>query len=136
MLSLSIHQRSRFWMKTISDWWEDCVKRHRALNAVLQLHSRAKQEIQRITDEAGGPQAAALLLRRMAALDLDPNEVAQVEPSAFRELVRNCPPCSNRRRCLRDLTHNASNPAWEQYCPNAGTLLALDVLPWASRREW
>ena len=32
-----------------------------------------------------GPRAADLLLRRMADLDLDPKEVARVEPAAFRD---------------------------------------------------
>ena len=32
------------------------------------------------------PSAANLLLRRMAALDLDPNEVVRIEPAAVRDL--------------------------------------------------
>jgi hypothetical protein len=31
---------------------------------------------------------------------------------------------------------DSAMPAWQDYCPNAQTLIALDVLPWTSRREW
>src|SRR5215813_9957803 len=37
-----------------------------------------------------GPKAADLLLRRMAALDLDPKEVTCLEPAALRDLQRVC----------------------------------------------
>ncbi len=83
-----------------------------------------------------GPEAANLLLRRLAALDLDPAEVAQVGPQTFRDLQRTCSLCESKRRCVRDLAHDSAAPEWQDYCPNAQTLMALDVLPWASRREW
>ena len=50
-----------------------------------------------------GPEAADLLLERMAALDLDPAEVAQVGPQTFRDLQRVCSLCESKRRCVRDL---------------------------------
>jgi hypothetical protein len=83
-----------------------------------------------------GPEAAELLLERMAALDLEPAEVAQVGPETFRDLQRVCSLCESKRRCVRDLAHDAAAPQWQDYCPNAQTLMALDALPWASRREW
>jgi hypothetical protein len=83
-----------------------------------------------------GPEAANLLFERMAALDLDPAEVAQVGPQTFLDLQRVCSLCESKRRCVRDLAHDAAGPQWQDYCPNAKTLMALDVLPWASRREW
>lgn len=83
-----------------------------------------------------GPEAPSLLLQRMAALDLDPAEVTQVGPQTFRDLQRVCTMCESKRRCARDFAHHAAAPQWQDYCPNAQTLLALDVLPWASRREW
>jgi hypothetical protein len=33
------------------------------------------------------------------------------------------------------LVHDAQNPAWREYCPNAQTLMSLDALPWSARRE-
>lgn len=84
----------------------------------------------------GKPRAPRLLLRRLAALDLDCDEVAQVKPQAFFELQRVCVTCRKRRRCARDLARADAAEAWEDYCPNAATLKALDALPWAARREW
>jgi len=83
-----------------------------------------------------GPKSADLLLRRMAALDLDPMEVTQVGPQTFHELQRACALCESKRRCARDLARDSAIPAWKDYCPNAATLMALDVLPWTSRSEW
>jgi len=83
-----------------------------------------------------GPEAADLLLERMAALDLDPKEVSQVEPQTFRELQRSCALCESKRQCAQDLTGRPANSEWQDYCPNATTLRALDALPWKSRKEW
>jgi hypothetical protein len=83
-----------------------------------------------------GPKTADLLLRRMAALDLDPKEVARLEPAALRDLQRVCILCKSHRRCASDFAHDAPLPAWESYCPNADTLAALSAMPWAARREW
>jgi hypothetical protein len=83
-----------------------------------------------------GPNSAELLRRRLATLDLDPGEIGRIEPGAMRDLQRCCTLCGSRGRCARDLARNASSPAWKSYCPNAGTLAALDAMPWASRREW
>jgi hypothetical protein len=83
-----------------------------------------------------GPKAADLLLRRMADLDLDPKEVAWLEPAAFRDLQRVCTMCKSHRRCAWDFARGAPPPTWERYCPNTGTLAALDGMPWTARREW
>jgi hypothetical protein len=134
--------------KAISKRWLDWIKRQRALNELSELKCYADDEIERIANEAGvsvaeihkmvsrGPDVANLLLRRMAALDLDRNEVPRCQPQVFQELKKNCALCDSRRRCVRDLGRDSSDPVWEEYCPNAGTLLALNVLPWMSRREW
>jgi len=139
MLSLS---------KAISKRWSDWVKTQRALNELSELKCCAEEEIERIANDVGvsaaeihklvsrGSDAANLLLRRMAVLDLDQNKVSRIEPQVFQELKKNCALCDSRRRCVRDLAHDSSDPVWEQYCPNAGTLLALNVLPWMSRHEW
>ena len=91
-----------------------------------ELHDMAKK----------GPRAADLLTRRMAALDLDPKEVARLEPAALRDLQRVCTMCKAHRRCARDFAQNAQPAKWEGYCPNTSTLAALNGMPWAARREW
>src|SRR5262249_2242005 len=73
--------------------------------------------------------------RRMAALDLDRNEVSRTEPRTFQDLQRVCTMCNHHRRCSRDLARDSADPAWEDYCPNAATLMALNALPWRARTE-
>jgi hypothetical protein len=114
----------------------------------LELNCYAEEEIDRTARDLGmstaefrklvsrGPEAANLLLRRMVALDLDRNEVSRTEPQVFQDLQRVCTLCESRRRCVRDLARDSADPAWQDYCPNAATLKALNALPWMSRREW
>jgi hypothetical protein len=83
-----------------------------------------------------GPNAPDLLERRMAALDLDPVEVSAIAPQTFRDLQRVCSLCESHGRCLRDLAREPTNEVWRDYCPNVGTLMTLDALPWSSRSEW
>jgi hypothetical protein len=77
-----------------------------------------------------GPNIADLLLRRMAALHLDPVELACMENVMFRDLQRLCVMCKSKGRCVRDLD-NRTDPAWEEwrdYCPNASTLSMLSAV--------
>jgi hypothetical protein len=83
-----------------------------------------------------GPKAADLLQRRMAALDLDPKEVAWLEPAVSRDLQRVCSMCKSHRQCAWDFARRAPLSAWKGYCPNTGTLEALNGMPWPARREW
>jgi hypothetical protein len=83
-----------------------------------------------------GAESADLLVERMAALDLDQNEIARTEPATFQDLQRVCTMCDCHRRCARDLARDPLDPVWKDYCPNAQTLAALNALPWAVRREW
>ncbi len=80
--------------------------------------------------------ATDLLERRMAALDLDRSEVCEIAPQTFRGLRQVCSFCRNSDRCLRDVTFDPESAAWKDYCPNVETLMALNALPWTSRREW
>jgi hypothetical protein len=76
-----------------------------------------------------GPETADLLLERMTALDLDEAEVARLEPATFQDLQRVCTMCDCHRHCARDLERDPFDPAWQEYCPNATTLKALDDSP-------
>jgi len=117
-------------------------------DALDDLQRCAEGEIERIARDNGlsvsefrtlaslGPNAADLLERRMAALDLDPVEVSQIAPHTFRDLQKLCSLCKSHGRCLRELARDPTNEAWKEYCPNAETLLALNALPWSSRSEW
>ena len=80
--------------------------------------------------------AADLLTNRMAALDLDCQEVTRLVPETLHDLQRVCTLCSRQKQCARDLANAPLNPRWKDYCPNVATLLALDAMPWAARSEW
>ncbi len=71
------------------------------------------------------PDAAKLLLERMAALHLNPETLAKTDPSTMHDLQRLCSNCASKRRCQRDFIRHLDAPVWRQYCPNAGTLDAL-----------
>jgi hypothetical protein len=89
-----------------------------------------------LTQLAKADSSADLLEERMAALDLDPNEVARTAPETMRDMQRLCTFCKKHRQCSRDLARNASDPAWKEYCPNLESLTSLDTMPWAARNEW
>jgi hypothetical protein len=145
MLALSGRQKSRSPIEAISRWWRDWMRKGSALS---ELKCCGEDEVERIAQDVGvtaaelrklmshGPEAAELLLRRMAALDLDRNEVSRTERRTFQDLQRVCTLCESRRRCARDLARDSADPAWRDYCPNGATLEALDALPWAARSEW
>jgi len=74
-----------------------------------------------------------LLLRRMAALDIDHNNVRRIEPEVLRDLQNSCSGCESYRQCAVNLDGDAANQAWQDYCPNVATLNALSALPWMMR---
>jgi hypothetical protein len=127
----------------ILQWFRDWTR----TGSVSELKCFGDEEVERIAKDVGvsaselrtlatfGPEAADLLLRRMAALDLDRKEVARIEPQTFQDLQRVCLMCENRRRCARDFAPDSASEAWKDYCPNAATLIALNALPWAARHE-
>jgi hypothetical protein len=89
---------------------------------------------------AHGPEEATLLPRRMAALGLEPDEVAHLEPRVFRGLSWRCVSCETPGQCAWDLADDfplAASPewrqAWQDYCPNAATLSWLGEMPWFRR---
>jgi hypothetical protein len=74
---------------------------------------------------------ASLLFRRMAALQLDRDELASDDPLLFRELQALCTLCRSKERCVLDFaqeSEGAGNQTWSEYCPNDATLNALAAL--------
>ena len=123
--------------EAIADWWR---KRALARDNLAELDTCGREEIERIAHElrmpaaelrglaSRGPQAADLLLERMAALQLDPKDFDGANGGILRDLQRLCTLCDSPRRCARDLARDPRDAVWEQYCPNAGTLGALQAL--------
>ncbi len=144
MQVLPLPTKSRVLLQTVAQWWRNWT----GVGSSLSGLDDCGDEVERIARDlaipvselrtlaSAGPEGADLLRRRMAALDLNRDEVSQVEPLALRDLQRLCTKCDSRRRCARDLARDSADPKWEDYCPNAETLKVLDALPWAARREW
>ena len=142
MSALPVGQKSL--IEAVSRWWRQWARRG---SARFELKCCGEEEVERMAKDIGlssselrrlaslGPDSADLLLRRMAALDLDRNEVSRTEPRTFQDLQRVCTMCNHHRRCRGDLARDADDPAWHDYCPNASTLRALNALPWRARSE-
>ena len=74
---------------------------------------------------------ASLLFRRMAALQIDRDELASNDPLLFRELQAVCTLCRSKERCGLDLAQECDGPGnqdWREYCLNATTLNALGAV--------
>ena len=71
-----------------------------------------------------------LLLMRMEALQIEPDEVRRIESRVFAELAGTCARCKRKGSCEDLGSVGASEHDWENYCPNAATLRALAALPW------
>jgi hypothetical protein len=140
MSTLSVGQKSGAPIELILRWFRNWTRESSLFSCEDEVERIAKDvgisasELRRLASLS--PESADLLRRRMAALQLDRNEVATVEPRTLRDLQRVCTMCESHRRCARDLARDAAIPAWKDYCPNADTLMALDALPWAARGEW
>ncbi len=144
MSALSQTKKRRSPVEVISQWWQDWTQNRSDLS---ELACCAEGDVERIARDIGvsagelqaltrqGPHAADLLLQRMAALNIDRNKVIQMEPATFQDLQRVCTLCESRRLCAREMARDATDPAWEDYCPNVATLKMLNAMPWAARRE-
>lgn len=119
---------------TFRDW----LRKRRMLRQYRhRLDGCDQNEIARIARDVGlssnelremaelGPDAAKLMLERMAVLHLDATALAKNEPSTMRDMQRLCSKCASKKRCKLDLMLVPNDPAWRQYCPNAGTLDAV-----------
>ena len=76
-----------------------------------------------------GIDADKLVFQRMAALQLDADSISRTYPATMHDLQRLCSNCRSKKRCQHDLAYDRYNPLWRQYCPNAGTLEALQSEP-------
>jgi len=72
-----------------------------------------------------GPGSADLLQKLLAALHVDPKEIAKANPGVMRDLQRLCVSCSDKTRCQHELAVGTAADHFHDYCPNAFTLDAL-----------
>ena len=145
MTALSVAQWCNSAMDGVADLWRrwtcsDAFTPGLQCDAMGQLEQMARDigvsplELQRLARL--GPDAADLLMTRMAAMGLDRAEVSEVEPGMLRDMQRACALCSHHRRCTGDMARRPDDESWQSYCPNVATLKALNAMPWQSRREW
>jgi hypothetical protein len=145
MSDLRPRENSWFIVNALRQWWQNWRGANSRLTGFIccgdgEVERMARDlglpvsELRRIAEY--GPEAADLLMRRMAALDLDKNEIAAAEPHTLQDLQRHCTLCESHRQCARDLRRDPGDSAWEDYCPNVAMLKLLDSLPWAARGEW
>jgi hypothetical protein len=129
----------------IKQWWRTWRGANSSLSGLICC---GEYEVERMARDLGmpvselrkvaahGPEAADLLVRRMAVLNLDKDEIAATAPSTLQDLQRLCTMCQSHRQCARDLARDPAGAAWEDYCPNVAMLKLLDSLPWTKRAEW
>lgn len=144
MSALPCGEKKQSAREAIAQWWRAWT----GAMPAMKLRCLGEEEVDQLAKDVGvspaelralanrGSDGADLLLHRMAALDLDKDEVSRIERRTFQDMQRVCTLCESKRRCARNLTADADSPAWKDYCPNAETLMALNALPWAARREW
>ena len=104
-----------------------------------ELRDFSREELQHLAMDAGvnpqelrslagrWPEAADLLTRRMAALQLDPLGIARAQPAVMNDLKKLCSLCASKKRCMHDFADGATNSDWQEYCPNTSTLKALSA---------
>ena len=116
------------------DWWHEARERWARLDELRNLQPEQLElmaadvgvspaELLEFAARANGTQG--LLERRLAALQLDPEEIRKLSPMLLRDLQRTCSRCSEQQRCKDDMALSPLAPGWDSYCPNAGTLRTL-----------
>jgi len=121
-------------IRRLADWWRSWNGSRRAM---VDLNACGSVEMERIARDVGvsgadlsilagkWPDAADMLYWRMNEIKLDRMEITRADPQVMRDLQRVCTVCGSKRRCEHALANNPSDPAWQKYCPNATTFLAL-----------
>jgi Family of unknown function (DUF6455) len=94
-------------------------------NVVRRWHSRWT-----VADSDDETAEAGLLARRMAAVGVDADTFARLEPALFANLKTMCRECDRPGQCRHELRRDPSGAAWEEYCPNATVLNAVAELRW------
>ena len=136
----ALHSRNdrRSVFSAVTRWWRRWI---RARSDLAELESCGGNQTERMAQDfglsasdlralaSGGPSQGNLLLRRLANLRLDADELARSDPDLFRDLQRVCTTCRSPRRCARDLKWESNTSQdWRDYCPNAATLNMLSTL--------
>jgi hypothetical protein len=116
------------------NWWQEARKQW---NRLFEFSNLDPHELERMAADAGlssdelvylSKQANGvplLIEKRLAALNLHPDDVRKLSPLLLRDLERTCALCSEKGRCADDMAVDPLAPGWESYCPNSGTVRTL-----------
>src|SRR5262245_16037202 len=117
----------------LTRWW----RRWRDRRAALAELATCSSEVATIAQDLGvtpaelrvlaakRPDAADLLSRRLAALQLDAGRPAVGAGPVLRDLQRLCTMCKSKGRCARGLAEHPMSEEWQDYCPNADAIKLL-----------
>jgi hypothetical protein len=109
------------------DWLEESIGADEMRHIAQDLGMSVSDLHQLITS---GSDNSELMLRRMRALGIDPEQFAREELACFREFQRACSLCAARGRCVHDLAaaDPLLSPDWKDYCPNAPIMNMLSAV--------
>lgn len=127
-MSTTAMQTSHSPLRGFADWFrrlfaapqplDDREAAHIAADVGLSVADLKRAELM-------GEHAADPMVQRLAAMGLNPDEVARVEPAVFHDLQRVCSFCDEKRQCQHELRRDPDGTAWKTYCPNMPTFEAL-----------
>jgi hypothetical protein len=113
-----------------SHWFQDLCSRLGRLATFgrtgRKRESLTQGELLALADKARN--MSDLLPLRLAALRIDEAELARQNPQLLRDMQSACHLCDTKSHCTWDFVVDASNPRWEEYCPNARALRAVEAM--------
>ena len=125
-------------LERLSDSFTGWVNHRRELNEMRRLDPIEFDRIARDTQLSPvelnelvnrGPHAADELQGLLAALGIDAEQLARIEPVAMHDMQRVCALCSHKRECNHDVLSGSSAERYRAYCLNAATLAGLSRHP-------
>jgi hypothetical protein len=123
----SLLDRALDWWRASTATWQRMHELEMLSDAEIERMARdigvTPDEFMRLAQMPNG--SAALLARRLEALDLDPEEIRELSSFLYADLQRTCALCQEHGRCTHDLDERPQSQDWRSYCPNAGTLRML-----------
>jgi hypothetical protein len=141
MLALASANQHRSVFRTIARWWQRAAEARPSavasseLEKVMSSTQAASSAPELLSLSSHGLYGSNLLERRMAALKLEPDEVARAEPELYRDFQRLCTSCRSPIQCAQDLAREfgrdptePESSDWRAYCPNGARLNMLSIL--------
>ena len=117
---------TRWWHRFTRNWagsWElDRLDK----TELRQIATDVNSDVSELRTLAGRwPESADLLPRRLSALHLEAQTLFKEQPLLANDLQKHCSLCLTKGQCKHDLDKRPDDPAWQSYCPNTMTLMAV-----------